>query len=267
MLTLVHYNPLWRCLESNEFHLLAELMKGVPMIRRLPLRIATLVILSAASFASSDKRMPLDDRAEGTMPPTSLTVESALNLDSGLVAIYNNIGTVYPKGRYSTNTGGVVGPKNQVGSGEYWLANAFIPNADYKVEKIVVAAVLVSGTNGLVVSLYDDKYGIPNSRLKSWFVTNLPPLGSCCSVEVAYDGSSVEVAGGKQYWVVLQTGPSNQDTWAGWVVNDTDQVDPSNTASYCSNDDGGSSPCGEWNDHWMPIVEPMAYAFAVLGTQ
>lgn len=237
------------------------------MIRSSSLRIATLVILCAASFASSDKRTPLADGSEAAMPPTSVTVESALNLDSGLVTIYNNIGTVYPEGRYGITSIGVSGPNTQVGLDEYWLANAFIPNANYRVEKIVVAAVLLAGTNGLVVSLYDDKYGIPNSRLKSWFVTNLPPLGSCCSVEVAYDGSSVEVAGGKQYWVVLQTGPSNQDTWAGWVFNDTDQVDPSNTASYCSNDDGGSSPCGEWNDRWFPIVEPMAYAFAVLGTQ
>ena len=194
-------------------------------------------------------------------------VARATSSESGLVTIFSNIGKVYPLGTYfCCESYSITGPKASGRLPEYWLAVAFTPAADRVVTMVEVAVSLLDGADHLVLSLNNDANGLPGASLKSWHLRSLPAVGSCCALGVGKDRAGIPVAAGTQYWIVLSTVGANSDTYAGWNVEDVDQVDTYNVpvAYYCSDDMGGS--CGN-NDAWTldGSTSNQGPAFAVLG--
>lgn len=186
--------------------------------------------------------------------------------DASLVKIFDNIGTYYPRGPYYCCEGWTIaGPLTgqQQSFPELWEAAAFVPDADYTVTKIEVAAGWVIGVNGVVLSLYTDVDGVPGTAIKSWSLTNLPGFG-CCGLQVRTDASGIPVKGGTQYWIVLKTNSKESNTIAAWNDNDTDQLTNRKMATYCSDDKEGT--CAN-NDVWTPFETAPGPAFAVLGSK
>ena len=235
------------------------------MCKKTLLTLSLLTLASLTAFAASRDGVVLskDGRMTTATKPTTQSVTRTPSSDAGLVMIFDNIGTAYPKGSYWCCEGyTITGPTALSGFPEYWEAAAFTPSASHTVTKIKVAVGFVEGTNGLVLGLYTDASGVPGKALKTWPLSNLPTFGSCCIVETRADATGIPVSAGTQYWVVLKTNNSESNTWAAFNVNDVDQVDPAPTAFYCSQDQGGS--CGA-NDAWSAGQSIPGPAFAVLG--
>ena len=174
------------------------------------------------------------------------------NNRSGLVTIFSSLATKYPKGVYWCCTGYNVMGANS-GVGVQWMGGAFTPHANRTVTEIEVAAGYSGqGPNGVVISLNEDKDGVPGKALKSWNVKNLPTFGTCCVTVVEKDRNGIAVSAGKPYWVVLSTSSNESDTVDGWNVSDADQVDQADTASW----DGSI---------WHPFQTAPGVAFAVRG--
>lgn len=149
--------------------------------------------------------------------------------DAGLVTVFNNLASRYPKGRFWCCEGyNVMGPQQ----GEQWMAAAFTPGTDHVVTRVEVAAGWSQGTNGIVVSLAADNNGEPETILRTWNVSHLQNFGTCCAIVSVSDSSGIAVMGGQQYWTVLSTSGKETNTVDGWNVDDTDQIDQSTLASY-----------------------------------
>jgi hypothetical protein len=173
--------------------------------------------------------------------------------DAGLVTIFSNLATKYPKGEYWCCTGyNVMGPSQ----GEQWMAAAFTPGADHTVTRIEVAAGWSqTGANGVVISLNLDSNGVPGKALKTWNATGLPRFGTCCTLVVKSDSAGIPVSAGKQYWVVLSTNSKESDTVDGWNVIDSNQVDPATVATFPGN-----------NHKWNAFQTTPGLGFAVKGS-
>lgn len=186
-----------------------------------------------------------------TEPATSLK-KSNIN-DAGLVTIFSNLATKYPKGEYWCCTGyNVMGPSQ----GEQWMAAAFTPSADHTVTRIEVAAGWSqTGANGVVISLNLDSNGVPGKAMKTWNAVGLPRFGTCCTLVVKSDSAGIPVSGGKQYWVVLSTNSKESDTVDGWNVIDSNQVDPATVATFPGN-----------NNKWNAFQTTPGLGFAVKGS-
>lgn len=196
-----------------------------------------------------------------TNPPSQLEHQT-LN-DAGLVTIFDNIGTKYKGGTFWCCTGyPVMGPTAVADTPETWLAAAFTPSASHTVTRIEVAARHAFGPNSIILSIAEDSNGVPGTVLKSWVVKKLPKLGGCCHVVVQDDTAGIAVTGGQQYWITLTTDTRESATSDTWQPNDTDQIHAGPTASYCSDDNGGSCPN---NDQWTAESYTPALAFAVKG--
>lgn len=157
---------------------------------------------------------------------------SAPETDAGLVTIFSSMASKYPKGEYWCCTGyNVMG--SQSGVGEQWMGAAFTPDADHTVTRIEVGVgYSEQGPNGVVISLNEDKGGMPGKALKTWNVSGLPTFGACCVVVAETDKSGIPITAGKQYWLVLSTNSKEAQTVDGWNVSDADQVDQANLASF-----------------------------------
>lgn len=178
---------------------------------------------------------------------------SANENGKGLVTIFSSLASKYPKGVYWCCTGYNVMGANS-GAGVQWMGGAFTPAADHTLTRVEVAAGYSGqGPNGVVISVNEDKGGIPGKALKKWSVSGLPVFGTCCTIVVKTDKTGIALAGGKQYWIVLSTNSSEADTVDGWNVSDADQVDQATTASY----DGSS---------WHAFQTAPGLAFAVQGS-
>ncbi|HEY2446691.1 MAG TPA: choice-of-anchor R domain-containing protein [Rhizomicrobium sp.] len=222
--------------------------------------LATMVLMLAGAVAAATAGTARDgigtfvrgEHASMTMITTSpRTLTPTRTNDAGLVTIFSNLASKYPKGEYWCCTGyNVMG--SQSGNGEQWMAAAFTPTADHTVTKIEVGAGWSQGTNGIVVSLNKDSNGAPGAALKTWNVSNLGIFGTCCALVVKSDKSGIPVSAGKQYWVVLSTNGNELDTVDAWNVDDTDQVDSATLASFTGS---------QWN---VFQVSP-GVAFAVKG--
>lgn len=226
----------------------------------------TLTLLALASVtvfaANRDGAVVSKDGRTTIVTKRTPSVTRTVSNDAGLVEIFNNIGTAYPKGSYWCCEGATItGATALSGFPEYWEAGAFTPSANHTVTKVKVAVGYVEGTNGLVLGLYSDASGVPGTPIKTWKLSGLPNFGSCCTVESKGDSAGVPVKSGTQYWIVLKTNKSESNTWAAWNVNDTDQVDPAPAAFYCSSTSGG---CGS-NNAWTATESVPGPAFAVLG--
>ncbi len=147
----------------------------------------------------------------------SQAITPAEAVPSKLVKIYSNLG----KGNnvYNGNSGfGILGTD----AGQPWpqmVGDGFVPKADHVVTEIQVGASYVQGTNTLVVSLNQDKNGVPGKVLHSWSFNNLPAFGSCCTLQTAKYAKGIPVKKGKQYWVVLRPKNAFQDTYDVWNDN------------------------------------------------
>jgi hypothetical protein len=195
------------------------------------------------------------------------TVTRAASSHAGLVAIFDNIGEAYPLGTYwCCQSVSITGPKASGRLPEYWLAAAFTPRRDHTVTLVEVAVNLMYGSDVLDLSLSSDANGLPGTPLKTWHIRSLPAPGTCCTLEVGKDRAGIPVTGGTQYWIVLTTNGDDSNTFAGWNVEDINQVDTYDVpiAYYCSDDRGGS--CGN-NDAWTldQSTSNQGPAFAVLG--
>jgi hypothetical protein len=233
------------------------------MCKKTLLTLTVLALASLTALAASKDGIVLskDGRMVTATKATSSVMRTGSS-DAGLVKIFDNL-SIYAKGTYWCCSGyTITGPSAISGFPEIWTAAAFTPSANHTVTKIKVAVGLIQGTNGLVLSLYNDASGVPGTALKSWNISGLPNFGSCCVVETRSDAAGIAVTGGTQYWVVLKTGPKDATTFAAFNVNDTDQVDPAPAAQYCSADKGGS--CNT-NDAWSAFSSVPGLAFAVLG--
>lgn len=182
---------------------------------------------------------------------------------AGLVTITDNIAHKYPKGLFNKVAGRpVTGSANLIGYPQYWIGAAFTPAADVSVKRVQVAVSSANGTNAGVVALYDDNAGVPGNVLKAWHMSDLPAYGSCCTVTVK-NATGVPLVGGHQYWVVVKTDNTSQDTYLSWNYNTSDQTTLRPMAYYCKNANGAtcSIPSGTWfADTLAPVM-----AFAVLG--
>jgi len=146
--------------------------------------------------------------------------------------IFGNLATKYPKGLYWCCDSLIVqGP----GQGyEVWTAVAFTPSAKATVTKVTVAVGYETSTKNydVLLSLNADNKGVPGRALKTWKITfpgGKPVLGSCCVVKSKT--GSVPVSANTQYWVVLST-EADSDIWAGWNLNDKDELDHILYAQY-----------------------------------
>jgi hypothetical protein len=235
------------------------------MCKRTLLTLTVLALASVTVFAAAKDGIVLskDGRTVTTTNRTP-SVKRTVDSDAGLVKIFDNIGTAYPKGSYWCCEGYTIfGPTAISGAPEYWEAGAFTPSANHTVTKVKVAVGYVEGANALVLGLYSDANGVPGTAIKTWHLSNMPGFGSCCIVETKRDGAGIPVTAGTQYWIVLKTNKNSSNTFAAWNVNDTDQVDSAPTAFWCSADKGGS--CGSSNDVWTPGQSIPGPAFGVLG--
>ncbi|MGA8490770.1 MAG: choice-of-anchor R domain-containing protein [Terriglobales bacterium] len=235
------------------------------MCKKTLLTLTVLALASLTAFAASKDGIVLskDGRIVTATKPTK-SITHTPSSDAGLVKIYDNIGSAYPKGTYWCCEGYTIfGPTAISGAPEYWEAGAFTPKANRTVTSVRVAVGYVEGYNGLVIGLYADANGVPGTAIKTWSVTGLPNFGSCCAVVEAKDSAGIPVTARTQYWIVLKTNKKSSSTFAAWNVNDTDQVDPTPTAFWCSDDKGGS--CGSSNDVWAAGSSVPGPAFAVLG--
>jgi hypothetical protein len=179
----------------------------------------------------------------------------------GLVTIYDNLAHKYPKGLYNSVGGHqIVGPQNLIGSPQFWEAAAFTPSADHVVTRIQIGATYQSGTNEVVVALYNDNGGLPGTALKIWHARDLAV--ACCGLIAVKSDPGIPVSAGQQYWVVMMTDKTDRDVFAIWNYNVTDQVDPGTVAYYCVN---AQNNCTGTANQWALDGFTLGLAFAVLG--
>jgi len=232
------------------------------MCKKMLLTLTVLALASLTAFAASDGVVISKDGRKTIATKRVPGVVRSESSDAGLVKIFDNIGTAYPKGSYWCCEGyTITGPTALSGFPEYWEAGAFTPSANHTVTQVQVAVGFVEGVNGLILGVYNDASGVPGTPIKTWALTTLPTFGSCCVVETKNDAAGISVTAGTQYWIVLKTNKKETTTWAAFNVNDTDQVDPAPTAFYCS---GTTGQCSS-NNAWTASQSQPGPAFAVLG--
>jgi hypothetical protein len=103
------------------------------------------------------------------------------------------------------------------GVAEEWIAMPFTPKSNAEVTQIAVAVQHDTGApNAFVLSLNQDSGGLPGKAIHTWMVKNLPPFGTCCTLDVATDATGLTVRKGIQYWVVAKTSPNETKTRDEW---------------------------------------------------
>jgi hypothetical protein len=98
-----------------------------------------------------------------------------------------------------------------------------------------------------------DANGLPGKVLATTDATNLGSFGDCCQLVVGKGGPGLPVTQGTQYWVVVSTDSSTQDTFDAWAFNSTDMREDYAFATY-------SSSTGVWQ-----ASEGLLPGYAVLG--
>jgi hypothetical protein len=212
------------------------------------LSLAGLAALAAGGHhgivTSQDGRMAIAKQGPSHITP--------FNEPAGLTTIAGNL-SKYPNGVYFCCYGYTIsGPESFLGSA-YWIAIPFTPSANITAKEIEVSVGYGGdGTNGVTVSLNSDSSGLPGPALASVDATNLSDYGECCTLVTAGGGSGLPLTGGTQYWVVVSTSTSTENTFDAWAFNSTDMRDYP-FASY-------NSSSGVWgaSDGLLP-------GYAVLG--
>jgi hypothetical protein len=123
---------------------------------------------------------------------------------AGLKKIYSNLGKSKIDLYIDYYGWGLAGPGSN-GGYPIFIAMPFTPKSDSHVSQVQVAVQYQGGANQVNLSIYADSSGIPGTLLAGPVtVTNLPEVGTCCTLAVA-SFSPVPVTGGTQYWLVADT--------------------------------------------------------------
>jgi hypothetical protein len=214
------------------------------------LTLAGIVALAAGGHrgvvTSSDGRLSI-----ATQGPSH--IKTWVESDASLTTIAGNLSR-YPNGVFFCCYGFTISASGSVIGSTNWVAIPFTPNANYSVKKVEASVGYVTGTNGVTLSVNADSGGVPGAALAGLNLTGLETFGNCCTLAVAGGAAGLPVTQGTQYWVVVSTSNSTQDTWDAWAFNSTDmRLFP--FAFF-------SSQNGVWltSSNYLP-------GYAVLGTQ
>jgi hypothetical protein len=133
-----------------------------------------------------------------------------------LVTIYSNLG----KGdnAYNAISGSGVLGKDAGQPWPQWVASSFIPKSNRVVTKISVGLTHITGPNQYIMSLNEDRDGLPGKRLHKWLFKDVPTFGDCCILQIGKVARGIPVKKGRTYWVVLRTTNDGTDSWG--VSND-----------------------------------------------
>jgi len=149
-----------------------------------------------------------------------------------LYTIYSTLGS--KTDAYDDTQGAyVTGPDSNYG--QCWTALPFTPKSNAEVTEIEVpVGYYQGGTNGVAISLNEDKNGLPGKPLHTWNLKNLPTFGTCCKLDVVKDVTGLKVKKGTQYWIVASTNKSTESTEAVWAEtwNDSKGAYAFNTSGY-----------------------------------
>jgi hypothetical protein len=182
------------------------------------LTVAGIVALASAGHhgivTSQDGRMSIAKQG-----PSHIT---AFHQPAGLTTIAGNL-SKYPNGVFFCCYGYTIsGPDSFLGSA-YWVAIPFTPTSNMTVNEVEVSVGWGGdGTNGVTLSVNADASGLPGAALASLDATGLSNYGSCCQLVVAKSPKGLPVNQGTQYWVVVSTDTSTQNTFDAWAFNSTD---------------------------------------------
>jgi hypothetical protein len=191
---------------------------------------------SAAPSSAGQERMvrglTLDDNGRTvSFQPTHSGYIPPVKHEPGAHALFSNIGLKYPKGLYFCCFGlTIAGPTSAVGF-QSWIATKFTPATDALVTEIDVAVEHASGANEADIVLCADNGGVPGKKLKSFKVTNLEGISSCCGLAVGKDRNGIAVTGGTPYWIAMITDKNGPDMFGAWVDNTTDEISAGDVAT------------------------------------
>ena len=201
------------------------------MLKGVLLGLAAFVLFSATGAVAADTFNGIATTGDGKTTVIAPTGDHNLSnwhalVPPGTTVIFSNLDVKYPDGTYFCCLSDTVsGPTSQLSS-THWVAGGFQPRANASVSEIALGLGLVSGTNEIIVTLNADNNGVPGKVLASMKATSLKALGGCCTLATVKPTTPVAVKAGTQYWVALQTNKSDASAWAGWNMNDTEEINP-----------------------------------------
>ncbi|HWY53998.1 MAG TPA: choice-of-anchor R domain-containing protein [Terriglobales bacterium] len=234
-------------------------MKG--LLKGAVLCLAIQMVVSLNAIAAEQNGPILSEDGSITIIPRNSSQQAVAKAPSeaGLVKIYDNIGSAYPKGTYWCCEGATISGPNSVGGVQWWDGTSFTPSADHTVTQIRVAIGYLGGTNEVILTLTNDANGLPGTPIRTWVAKSLPNAGTCCAVIVKTDTAGIPVTKGTRYWITATTNANNADAWLAWNVSDTDQIDSHLSAALCK-----GSVCRN-SGKWEAVQQSPALAAAVLG--
>jgi hypothetical protein len=162
-----------------------------------------------------------------------------VGIEAPLFMLFSNFGTAETN-RYDCCTGWTISKDQSV-------AMPFQGIDGKNATRAMVAVGLSIGTNAIALSINEDSGGLPGDAIQSFVLTGLPAFGACCKVRAA--NTSIPLAAGQQYWVVVA--PGDETTNAAWNLNNTDQT----PQPFAFTEDGV----------WM-LANDILSAYAVRGT-
>lgn len=205
---------------------------------------STLAAPTTGATLSPDKRIVYS-------PPANRAISPYRATRHGQTVIFDNFATLDPKGVYMDGTGFAFGGPDSV-IGFAALAAAFTPTQAATVTEVEVAAGYILGRkHDVLVTLYADNSGTPGSKLWQG-ESRMPVDGTCCKTVTVEVTAGPQLEPGAQYWIGLRALPKDTDTFAAWLFNVADQVDPAPSAV-----DVGSG--------WMTSPALPNVAFAIYG--
>jgi hypothetical protein len=192
------------------------------MIKQTLLGFGLAALVSTGVLAGTVAGVTLSDDGKTAVFEGTGRYAEAPQHDAGTKVIFSNIGTKYPKGEYFCCFGDTISGSTSIVGAQSWVAAQFAALDDTKVTEIDVAAEWADGTNEIAISLYTDKNGVPDKLLKTFTVTGLQGVSSCCGFAIGKDAKGIAIKGGQSYWVAVTTPASN--TFVVWADNSTDQI-------------------------------------------
>jgi hypothetical protein len=209
--------------------------------------ISTSCLASAGGgvMTSPDKTMTYSLRHSGPVIPYYVEHKKA-------PVIFSNLATKYPKSLYYAPDGLTISGPNTI-TGTIETAVAFTPAANATVSEIDAAVGNISGTNGVLISVYSDASNSPGASLGDFSVSGLPVFGSCCELAIAKVKKGVKLTAGTQYWLVFSTSNKQSNAFDAVSPQEIDQLD-----TY--------SEAGNFGNGWLQTyTSAVAPAFTIYG--
>lgn len=222
------------------------------MIKRVLVALVATAFVGAAAQAAgvNGATVSKDKRITSVAHGSSVYTPARMPVGAGKL-IWSNIGYKYPNGLYFCCYGNTISGSGSLVGQTFWLAASFTPAADATVKEIDAGVGWVSGTNNVIVTLYNDNGGVPGKVRATGAASGLTTFGGCCGLAILND--RVAVKAGNTYWVSVTTDGADSDTWAAWNFNSTDQINGVSVAT---------SNGGAWTNVGGEIPAP---SFAVIG--